>query len=431
VSLLDHDREFPYCPGCGHPHVLRALDDALKQTPLPVERTALVTDIGCVGLADALFPGMHTVHTLHGRSVAVAAGLVMGDAHRDGPPLRPVVLIGDGGAGIGLLHLIHAAQINAGVTVLVHNNLLFGMTGGQHSLLTPRGLPTTTTPEGCPVPPLDLGRLLPDAGAGFFARGVAPGPELAPMIAQALRHPGFACVEILELCPTYATRVGGLSGKALRALPGKRGLSTGILTFDASRPPFPRPGPRPAERLELAGVRPNADWGKLDRRASFVLAGRAGGRVQSAALLAASAAMAAGLHAAVRTDNPVTQGKGFSVAEVTLGPEPIDYTGLSRPDLTLAVAPEGVAQLFARGLLEPAGAARRTVFDGSLQPPPDLDVAQRDYLGRFGGRRAALGALVEEIQRAGWWDRSAWHDAIGRLDPSRRPEAEAVMKLTT
>jgi len=390
---LDRSLPMPYCPGCGHPHVLRALDDAWKTVDLPHPQVALVTDIGCVGLADALFPSTHTVHTLHGRSAAIAAGLRMAQ-----PNLKPVVLIGDGGAGIGLLHLVHAAQINVDITVLVHNNLIYGMTGGQHSQLTEMGMRTTTTPEGCPVPPLELGAVLP---AGFFGRAVAPGAELAPMIAAAIDHPGFACVEVLELCPTFAARVGGVTGEALK----ERG-PFGILRRDTTRAALAPPVASAAEPEE--GLRSHPAWGRLDRTARVVLAGRAGERVQSAALLAATAGAAAGLHVTVRTDNPVTQGRGFSLAELTLAPEPVAYTGLVDPDYVIVTAPEGQGQLAGRGL-------------------PRVDVRE-DLRRKYGAKSAALGGVVEAIEAAAWFERDAWEAAIARLPADHRADAEAVLQ---
>ncbi len=430
-AFLDRERPQPYCRGCGHPHVLAALDDALARLGPPRERIALVTDIGCVGLADALFPSIHTVHTLHGRSVAVAAGLAMAAGAAGEPgrePLKPVVLVGDGGAGIGLLHLVHAAQLNVAVTVLVHDNLVYGMTGGQHSLLTPAGLRTTTTPEGCPTEPLDLGGVL--SHAGFFARAVAPGEDLVGTLAEALAHPGFACVEILELCPTFAAARGGLTGKDLRAIPLERGWTLGVARRDARRPVFPgkRPAPAAPSPPPLPpGVVPERGWGRLDRTARLVVAGRAGELVQSAVLLAAQAACAAGLHATVRTDNPVTQGSGFSAAELVVAPEPVAYTGLVAPDLVIATAPEGRAELAGRGLLSPAAGVRRFVFDAELPAPEGLAAERRDLRSRFGPKGAALGALVVEIGAAGWWDPRAWGAVRETLDGERRRDFDAVL----
>ena len=148
TEFLDTTAGLPYCAGCGHPHVLQAMDQALAEVALPAHRYALVTDIGCVGLADAYFPTLHTVHALHGRASAIASGIQLGSRANGEDPLKPVVLVGDGGSTIGLLHLVHAAQLDVDVTVIVHNNLIYGMTGGQHSGFTPEGLKTTTTPAG-------------------------------------------------------------------------------------------------------------------------------------------------------------------------------------------------------------------------------------------------------------------------------------------
>lgn len=432
---LDETRPLPYCPGCGHPHVLRSLDAALAQLAVPVDRVVIVTDIGCVGLADPFFPGLHTVHTLHGRSVAIAAGLKMGSRDDDRMPLKVIVLIGDGGAGIGLLHLVHAAQTNVDVTVIVHNNLVYGMTGGQHSVMTLPGMKTTTTPDGCPIPPLDLQLILAGAGSGFFARTLAPGDDVTPVLVEALRHPGFACVEVMELCPTFATMKGGVTGKTLRGLPQERGLSMGITRSERPRPAF-LSGPRavaspetPALRMSQ-GIIPEPAWGRLDHTVQIILAGRAGERVQSAALLAAAAACAAGLQAMVRTDNPVTQGTGFSVAELTVSPRAIDCVALPNPDLLVVLSPEGAREAEARGLLRPPGAARRIHFDAELETPLGLTIERSGLRKQFGAKSAALGALVAEINRTGWWDRKAWETAVQRLPAAHKAEAAGVLEKT-
>ena len=424
TDYLDHSAPLPYCAGCGHPHVLKALDQALAQVGLPAHRYALVTDIGCVGLADAYFPTLHTVHALHGRAAAVAAGIQLGTRTTDDVPLKPVVLVGDGGSTIGLLHLVHAAQLDIDVTVIVHNNLIYGMTGGQHSGFTPEGLKTTTTPTGSPLPPLDLGQVLAGAGCSFFGRCRAPGDRLVSTLVEAIRHPGFACVEALELCPTFAARIGGVTGKSLNALVEEGHLVMGIQ----------RRGRRPvavAETLDRdplrGGLVPNPAWARLARPARLVVAGRAGERAQSAAKLVASAACAAGLHATVRTDNPVTQGKGFSVAEVTISPERINYTGLVDPDLVVVCAPEGLAELTRRGTLRGAsGTPRRIVVDASIELPTEIEAGRLDLRKRYGPKAAALGALAAEISALDWWSPEAWSAAIDRLPA---PVAEDTRKI--
>jgi pyruvate/2-oxoacid:ferredoxin oxidoreductase beta subunit len=433
TSFLDSSAVLPYCAGCGHPHVLRALDEALAATAVPTHRFALVTDIGCVGLADAYFPTLHTVHALHGRAAALATGIQLGERGGQGradaeSPLKPIVLVGDGGATIGLLHLVHAAQIDVDVTVIVHNNLIYGMTGGQHSGLTPDGFVTTTTPGGNPTPPLDLGMLLAGAGCSFFARVRAPGDDLAATIAEAIRHPGFACVEALELCPTFAARVGGMTGKGLTAMVDERGMAMGTVRRERARPAAPPPAASLSDRDPLAGgIAVEPSWSNLDRTVRAVVAGKAGERVQSAAKLAASAAAAAGLHATVRPDNPVTQGRGFSLAEITISPERVGYTGLVDPDLIVVVAEEGLAELSRRGAL----AARTVLVDAALPVAEDVVAERRDLRKRFGAKAAALGALSEAIVEAGWWRREAWDAAIAALAPAPRADTEKVFAKIT
>lgn len=432
TEFLDTSKPFPYCPGCGHPHVLRYLDEALVKTGLTKEQITLVTDIGCVGLADAYFPTVHTVHSLHGRSVAVASGLYLGDrATPKAKPLKPIVLIGDGGVGIGLLHVVHAAQINANVTVLVHDNLIYGMTGGQHSMLTPPGMKTTTTPEGNVVPPLDLGAIIIGAGGGFFARTSAPGDDVAGFIAQAIEHPGFSCVEIYELCPTFATRKDGLTARDLKTMPERLGRPFGILKNDRSRAPFVSDNPdskHVPSPTTNGGVTPNPAWKKLDKLAQIVIAGRAGEHIQSAATLTATAAAAAGLFATIRTDNPVTQGSGFSLAEITISPEPVAYTGLRNPDVVIVTAAEGQKELESRGVFKNAGSFQRLVGDTTLTLPEAPGIAKADYRTRFGAKNAALGAVIEEISRAAWWDRAAWQAAIDRLPTKQKEDAAELLK---
>ena len=110
----------------------------------------IVTDIGCSGLADKYFR-TNAFHGLHGRSVTYATGIKLAN-----PELKVIVLMGDGGCGIGGHHLINAARRNIGVTVVVFNNFNYGMTGGEHSVTTPEGGVTSSTPFGQLEHPMDI-----------------------------------------------------------------------------------------------------------------------------------------------------------------------------------------------------------------------------------------------------------------------------------
>jgi len=362
----------PYCKGCSHGLVVRALADALYATGLPPERLCLVSDIGCVGLIDRLFPTVHTVHTTHGRSTAFASGIAMADGVLEDGKLKVVVVIGDGGATIGLLHLVGAAQLNVDVTVIVHNNHLYGMTGGQASGLTPEDWITATTPVGNPLPPLDLIGVLRSSGATFLAREMAMNKDLAARIGEAIDHPGFAVVEVMELCTAFGVPWNALNGKKLKLLAEETGEPLGMRTHHPERPSF-----RAAWSAKYPGTGAGPGWPAtpathapvaLDRPVRIVAAGTAGSRVQSAAALVARTAVAGGLFATQKNDNPVTQGTGFSLSELIVSPDPIHYTGIAAPDAVLATSQVGWDYLCVRGVPD------RLAPDGLLVVDEGIDV---------------------------------------------------------
>ena len=409
----------PYCKGCGHPLVLRALGEALDRLGIPPADVAVVTDIGCVGLADGQIAGPHTIHTTHGRSTAFAAGLALADSVLGAGRLKPIVLIGDGGATIGINHLVSGALLNSDVTVLVHNNFLYGMTGGQSSAFSPVDFVTSTAPQGGFLPPLDLARVLLAARAPFVARKLAGDRDLADVLEQAIAHPGFAAVEILELCTAYATRWNPLTGATLREVAEQAGYELGVLR-DEPRPTFgasyrerhaadeqPAPPRIAAQAFEHRLVRPHG----------LVLAGSAGERVRTAATILARAALSCGLHVTQKNDNPVTQGTGFSVSEVILGPEPILYTGIERPDAVLVVSEDGARELAATGVLARVDAETLVVADDGIELPPlpgePLRLPLRDTAGP---KLAALAAVA------------AWREATEAL-PEEALRAAVVARL--
>jgi len=159
------DDPYPFCPGCGHGSVLDSLNEALVTMALDPAEVVIVSDIGCAGLSDQYFT-TSAFHGLHGRSTTYASGIKLAR-----PDLTVIVLMGDGGTGIGGSHLISAARRNVGVTVVVMNNFNFGMTGGQHSNTTPEGSITATTPGGNLEHPIDICATVGVNGAGYPTRG--------------------------------------------------------------------------------------------------------------------------------------------------------------------------------------------------------------------------------------------------------------------
>lgn len=430
-TYLATDAKSPYCKGCGHNLVLRALGDALAKTQLPPRDAVIVSDIGCLGMADASFSTPHTVHTTHGRSTAFAAGMALVDEVLGSARLKPIVLIGDGGAMIGLGHLVHAALSNAAVTVLVHNNFMFGMTGGQNSAYTPLDFVTSTTPVGNKVPPLDLGQLLLASRASFVARKLATDRDLAEVIARAVAHAGFAVVEIIELCTNYATRWNTLNAAQLKAIAEASGYQLGVLR-DAPRPRFADAYNAIAAASTARRQRDNPVEfrAELRRPLGLVLAGTAGERVQTAASLLASAAMRSGLQATQKNDNPITQGTGFSVSELILSPEEILFTGIEQPDALLIASDDGARELERSGFFTRLGRASLVLADADV-PLHDLPCK----VLRFPFRRAAGSKLAATAAVAAWTQvtRALPLDAFWRaLDARLGPEAaSAKAKLSS
>ena len=337
---------FPFCPGCGHGTVLEQLDKALVRMQVDPKNLVLVTDIGCSGLSDKFFT-TNAFHGLHGRSVTYATGIKLAN-----PDLHVVVLMGDGGCGIGGHHLINAARRNIGITVVVFNNMNYGMTGGQHSVSTPPLGVTTTTPLGQLERPMDIAGTVALNGASFAARTTTFHPDVADLMVRAMSNDGFSLVEVWELCTAYYATTNKLSRKSMEGLLESLSFPTGVIA-DQPRTEYAK-GYRAQSADQLGqpamAARPiTPQWNSALRRPlSWVIAGAAGKRIGSAAGALARGGVLSGLWATQRNDYPVTVRTGFSLSEVILSPEEVLFTGIPSPDVVLDLFPEGHGKVAAR-----------------------------------------------------------------------------------
>ena len=187
-----------WCTGCGAGIVLKALLRAIHRVGISKDEVVMVSGIGCSSRAPG-YVDFNTLHATHGRAIAFATGVKMAKPH-----LTVVVVTGDGDcAAIGGNHLIHAARRNIDLTVVVFNNHIYGMTGGQVSPTTPRGMKASTAPYGCLEPAFDIAGLAAAAGASFVARGTAyHAMQLDKLMERGLRKKGFSLIEVLTPCPT-------------------------------------------------------------------------------------------------------------------------------------------------------------------------------------------------------------------------------------
>jgi 2-oxoglutarate ferredoxin oxidoreductase subunit beta len=394
----------PFCRGCGHALVTAAVEKALCRlnnlNPLDL---LVVTDIGCIGIIDRHFKS-HTIHGLHGRSVALATGISMGLSN---PDKKILVLIGDGGSTIGLQHILEAAHRNINMTVLVHNNMLYGMTGGQPSGLTPCGFRTATMPDGRPDNGIDLCKLVHSAGAAYAKRLYALG-DISDSLEEAFRVYGFSLVEAIELCPSYGVKFN--PGKRLEDLSEASGLQPAVFRNDSGSPYIP------VERTcseSLFKSTPDiaADFGhNLQGSFSLVLAGSAGEGVQSTAELLARAAMACGLWVSKKGSYPVTVGVGFSLSELVISEKEVDYTGISRVDAALVTSRDGIKMILPR--LE--GMKTGTVFiDTSLDSPSTMaNLVTRDYRTPLGPRSACLLSAAHFVSQTGFIPMEAFLETV-------------------
>ncbi|MFO1533546.1 MAG: 2-oxoacid:ferredoxin oxidoreductase subunit beta [Thermoplasmatota archaeon] len=188
-----------WCPGCGDFGILNALKKALVDLKKAPHEVTVVAGIGC---SSKLPHWLNTYgfHTLHGRALPIATAVRLGNTKND-----VIVISGDGdGYGIGVGHLVHAARRNVNVTMLAHNNQIYGLTTGQASPTTDLGHKTKTTPKGnfeMPVNPLALAIA---CGAGMVARSSAGDPKhLGETIKEAMQYRGFALIDILQPCVTF------------------------------------------------------------------------------------------------------------------------------------------------------------------------------------------------------------------------------------
>lgn len=191
-----------WCAGCGNGIVLNALVEAIDSLDIDRDKLCIVSGIGCSSRT-AQYMDFDTIHTLHGRAIPYATGIKLSN-----PELKVVVITGDGDcAAIGGNHLIHACRRNIDLNVIVFNNNIYGMTGGQCSPTTPMEARTTTTEEGNISRDFDICKLSDAAGATYVARStVAHYKHLVNMIKEAFDNKGFSLVEALTPCPVQYGR---------------------------------------------------------------------------------------------------------------------------------------------------------------------------------------------------------------------------------
>jgi len=348
ASLLNPNRPPAFCPGCSHERSLHALDRAFMEMGLNPDEVVMVSDIGCSGLFDTFF-NTHAFHGLHGRALTYAAGIKLAR-----PRLKVVVTMGDGGVGIGGAHFLAACRRNLDLTLLILNNFNFGMTGGQFSCTTPPEASVASGFLNALEKPMDICGVAAAAGAPFVARSSVYRKDLSRLMVDAIGFEGFSVVDLWGVCTGHYSRRNPLTPRDIEKSISQQAPFDGPVAANL-RPEY---GGTYRETSGTAGVGGTDDQGleasfasPVHERREIVLLGAAGDRIISAGALLAHAAMLGGMRVTQKNDYDITVMRGPSVTELILAPEPILYTGVERPDVIVALAPEGVMrkrELFAR-----------------------------------------------------------------------------------
>lgn len=188
-----------WCPGCGNFGLITALKQSIVELGIEPHNVLLVSGIGCHA-ASPHYVDVYGIHTLHGRPMPVATGAKL--ANHD---LHVVAMSGDGdGYGIGMGHFVHSMRRNTDLTYIVHDNQVYGLTTGQYSPTSQRGYKSKSSPQGTIEDPVNPVALALSAGATYIARGFAGDvAHLKTLFSGALKHKGFALVDVLQPCVTW------------------------------------------------------------------------------------------------------------------------------------------------------------------------------------------------------------------------------------
>jgi 2-oxoglutarate ferredoxin oxidoreductase subunit beta len=207
------DQEVRWCPGCGDHAVLNAVQRALPELGIPKEKFAFISGIGC----SSRFPyymDTYGFHGIHGRAAAIASGVKTAN-----PELSVWDITGDGDAlAIGGNHFIHAIRRNIDINIILFNNEIYGLTKGQYSPTSGKGLVTKTSPFGTVEEPFSVGELVIGAKGKFFARTVDSNIALSIQIyIEAAKHKGTSVIEVLQNCVIFNDGIHDVvTGKEVR-----------------------------------------------------------------------------------------------------------------------------------------------------------------------------------------------------------------------
>jgi len=207
------DQEVRWCPGCGDHAILNSVQKALAELGIPREKFVFISGIGCSSRLP-YYMNTYGFHTIHGRAAAIASGVKVAN-----PDLSVWEITGDGDAlAIGGNHFIHLVRRNIDINLILFNNEIYGLTKGQYSPTSHKGINTKTSPFGTVEEPFQIGELVIGAKGKFFARTVDANVNLSTEIfIEAAKHKGTSIIESLQNCVIFNDGVhDSVLGKEVR-----------------------------------------------------------------------------------------------------------------------------------------------------------------------------------------------------------------------
>ncbi len=196
-------KKIQWCPGCGNYAIYAAFKKVIERNiengKLQKENVVLISGIGCHGYITNYYD-LNSFHPLHGRVPPLATGMKIAN-----PCLTVVGFAGDGDVyAEGMSHIVHAARRNTDITMIVHDNSVYGLTTGQFTPTSPRGFKGRSTPFGNVENPINPISLMIVSRATFVARGFSGEPgHLEHLFEKAIMHKGFSIVDVIQPCTTF------------------------------------------------------------------------------------------------------------------------------------------------------------------------------------------------------------------------------------